>query len=146
MLIRVDAIEQLALEGELFDEDFFAYHEDTDLCWRARRLGLGVLYEPMAVAVHARGWQRDLRETIPREIRRHSFKNHYLQIVKNESLGGLLANAPWLLAWEVLRLGFVLLRDPAMLGAYRQAWRALPGARRRRRLLDERRRDLAGIG
>ena len=39
MMLRVPALGALALEGELFDESFVAYHEDTDPSWRARRLG-----------------------------------------------------------------------------------------------------------
>ncbi len=101
LLLRVAALERLSIEGELFDERFFAYHEDTDLGWRARRLGHAVLYEPAAVAIHARGWQKTGRRRVPAVIRRHSFKNHYLQLVKNETAGGLLRNAPWLLGWEV---------------------------------------------
>ncbi len=135
MLLRVAALDTLALEGELFDESFFAYHEDTDLCWRARRFGYQVFYEPAAVAVHARGWQKAGRDSIPVAIRRHSFKNHYLQLVKNETFGGLVRNLPWLVTWEVLRLGFVLLRERDLLGAYRAAWWEFPEARRKRRLI-----------
>lgn len=133
LAIRVPAIAALEQAGELFDESFFAYHEDTDLCWRARRRGFAVLYEPAAVAVHARGWQRGRRDRVPVAIRRHSFKNHYLQLVKNETAGGLLRNLPWLVVWEGLRLGFVLLRDRALLPAYLDAAREVPGAWRRRR-------------
>lgn len=138
LLLRVCVLQDLALEGEVFDESFFAYHEDTDLCWRARRFGYEVLYEPRAVAIHARGWQKRARERIPVEIRRHSFKNHYLQVVKNETVRGGLLNLPWLLGWEVLRLGFAILRDRPMLLAYVLAWRALPTARRRRALVNSR--------
>jgi GT2 family glycosyltransferase len=138
LLLRVAAIERLSIEGELFDERFFAYHEDTDLGWRARRLGHAVLYEPAAIAVHARGWRRAGRRRVPAVVRRHSFKNHYLQLVKNETAAGLLRNAPWLLGWEILRLGFVLLRDREMLPAYAEAWRELPVAWRRRRQIRER--------
>jgi N-acetylglucosaminyl-diphospho-decaprenol L-rhamnosyltransferase len=35
-----------------FDESYFMYHEETDLCWRARLLGYRVIYEPRAVARH----------------------------------------------------------------------------------------------
>ena len=140
MLLRTAALEALEIEGEIFDESFFAYHEDTDLCWRARRLGYEILYEPAAVAVHARGWKRADRDRIPVEIRRHSFKNHYLQLVKNESRADFLRNLPWLIGWEVLRFGFVLLRDRALFAGYRDAFRALPTARRRRRLISQRAR------
>jgi len=140
MMLRVAALAELAIEGELFDESFFAYHEDTDLCWRARLFGWQILYEPRAVSLHRRGWQRDRRADIPIATRRHSFKNHYLQLVKNETRAGFVRNLPWLVRWEILRLGFVLSRDRAMIAAYRDAWRALPEAWRRRGVIQARAR------
>ncbi len=38
-----------------FDEGYFMYAEDTDLCWRARRAGWGVAYVPGAVVTHLHG-------------------------------------------------------------------------------------------
>ncbi len=38
-----------------WDERYFMYLEDTDLCWRLRRAGWEVAYEPTAVVVHAQG-------------------------------------------------------------------------------------------
>jgi GT2 family glycosyltransferase len=140
MMIREDALADLKVDGELFDETFFTYHEDTDLCWRARLFGWRILYVPTAIALHRRGWQRGKRAQIPVATRRHSFKNHYLQIIKNETAGGFLRNLPWLLTWEVLRLGFVLLRDRPMLTAYRDAWKALPEMQRKRVRIQKRRR------
>ena len=142
MLLRASAVPDLAIEGDLFDESFFAYHEDTDLCWRARRLGHRIRYEPSAVAVHARGWRRDERMRVPVEIRRHSFKNHYLQLVKNETRMGLVRNAPAIFAWEFLRIGFVLLRDRGLFPAYAQAVRAMPAAWNKRRVIASRAREL----
>jgi GT2 family glycosyltransferase len=142
MMLRVAALDDLIVDGELFDESFFAYHEDTDLCWRARLFGWQILYEPHAIASHRRGWQRDRRTEISISTRRHSFKNHYLQLVKNESAGGFIRNLPWLISWEILRLGFVLLRDRPMRAAYRDAWNALPEARRKRILIQARARSV----
>ena len=39
-------------EVGLFDEDFFAYHEDVDLAWRARSRGWRCMYSPRAVVYH----------------------------------------------------------------------------------------------
>jgi GT2 family glycosyltransferase len=39
-------------EVGLFDEDFFAYHEDVDLAWRARSRGWRCMYNPQAVVYH----------------------------------------------------------------------------------------------
>jgi GT2 family glycosyltransferase len=138
MMLRRAALPDIALAGEIFDEDFFAYHEDTDLSWRAGRLGWQVLYEPAAIAIHRRGWQRSARRAVPLAIRRHSFKNHYLQVIKNEKLSDLALRLPVLIAWEAMRLAFALLRDPAILPAYKQAWTLGGRALLKRRALSTR--------
>ena len=48
MFVRVSAVRQVGL----FDEDFFLYHEDVDLCDRLRHAGWQVWYEPKAVMWH----------------------------------------------------------------------------------------------
>jgi GT2 family glycosyltransferase len=138
LLLRRSALEEISLDGEVFDEDFFLYYEDTDLCWRAKRLGWRVLYEPRARAIHARGWRRDRRREVPVAIRRHSFKNHHLQILKNERSVDLLWRLPVLLGWEVLRFGFVLLREPELLPAYGDSWRLARRTLHKRRILQRR--------
>lgn len=50
-LVRREAWE--ALGG--FDESYFMYAEDVDLCWRARRAGWTVAFEPSARVVHVQG-------------------------------------------------------------------------------------------
>ena len=44
-----------------FDPRYFMYVEDVDLCWRARRQGWEVVYQPDAQAVHAQGVSADTR-------------------------------------------------------------------------------------
>lgn len=51
VMLRRDVLERLG--G--FDEGFFMYGEDKDLCLRVRRAGLEVRFEPDAVAVHHGG-------------------------------------------------------------------------------------------
>lgn len=50
-LVRRQAWEELG--G--FDEGYFMYAEDMDLCWRAGRAGWQVLYVPAAVVTHVQG-------------------------------------------------------------------------------------------
>lgn len=56
-LVRRDA--WTALGG--FDEAYFMYAEDVDLCWRARAAGWTVAFEPTARVTHAQGVSSDLR-------------------------------------------------------------------------------------
>ncbi|HVM96415.1 MAG TPA: glycosyltransferase family 2 protein [Candidatus Acidoferrales bacterium] len=48
MLLRRSALETVGM----FDEEFFAYHEDLDWCMRARRGGYRVAYVPRALVHH----------------------------------------------------------------------------------------------
>ena len=51
MLLRREAVEEVG--G--FDERYFMYVEDVDLCWRLRRAGYGVVYHPGFRLVHRVG-------------------------------------------------------------------------------------------
>ena len=48
LIIRKDCLERL---GD-FDEGFFYLYEDIDFCYRAKKLGMGILYIPEAVICH----------------------------------------------------------------------------------------------
>jgi GT2 family glycosyltransferase len=135
LFLRRSALSSLCIEGELFDEDFFTYHEDTDLAWRAARLGWDRLYVPAARAIHVRGWRRGERRGRPEGIRRHSFKNRYLELIKNEHPLAFLRDLPFILPVEAARLAFALVFERAMLGAYRDALRLAGRAYRKRRVL-----------
>jgi GT2 family glycosyltransferase len=52
-LYRKAMLDDLRLpSGELYDEDFFAYADETDMGWRAQRRGWKSLYVPAAVVYH----------------------------------------------------------------------------------------------
>jgi hypothetical protein len=54
-LYRRAMLEDLALDGEVFDEDLFAYFEDVDLDWRAQQRGWRCVFTPAARGAHVRG-------------------------------------------------------------------------------------------
>jgi GT2 family glycosyltransferase len=136
LFLRRSMLEDIAPDGEYFDESFFAYKEDIDLCWRARLRGWDVRYVPEAVGWHVRGWAGGKApdpRSLPYEARFHSFKNHYLLLLKNETAAGLLRHLPWILGWEVLRQGHALLRDRSLYSVYPALLRMLPDVLRKRR-------------
>ncbi len=51
-LYRKEMLEDIRLGKEYYDEDFFAYADDTDLGWRARIRGWRCIYAPSARARH----------------------------------------------------------------------------------------------
>lgn len=55
-MYSLKALEDIKIENEYFDEDFFAYKEDVDLSWRLNLFGYKNIYYPNAVAYHGRGF------------------------------------------------------------------------------------------
>lgn len=122
-------IESVSLSGEFFDEDFFAFGEDLDVGWRARRLGWRCAYQPSAVAAHHRGGTQEAsggargRRQMPRRpahLQAHIVKNRYLTMIKNESMTSLLVNLPFILAWDFLLWLYLVSLSP---GVYPILWR-----------------------
>lgn len=139
-VLRRSALQDVALEGEPLDASYFMYREDVDLCWRARLLGWRFLYQPRAMAWHARGFGRADRRRAPRALRHASLRNRWATIVKNDDLGSLLRALPRMLAFEAAQAAWVLLREPSLLLAYGDALARLPATARKRRALQARRR------
>jgi GT2 family glycosyltransferase len=147
LLCRRATLEDVQVDGEYLDESFFAYLEDVDLAWRARLRGWKCLYEPGAVARHVGSASHGGRVRVtdkPAFLQRHIWKNRYLIVFQNASAGELALLMPWLCAFELLYWPYLLLRIPArlpvFLGAHCDAARALPGAARKRRRIQRRRR------
>jgi len=119
--------------GHVFDEAFGSYKEDADLAWRARRLGWRSLYVADAVAEHRRGFAASRRAEVPAWLRRQSFRNRYLLVAKNATLGDVVRGLPFIAAFEIGSLGYAVVRDRALLGAYAEAARLAAGALAERR-------------
>jgi GT2 family glycosyltransferase len=122
------------------DEDMASLATDADLAWRAQLLGWRCAYEPRAIAEHMRTYSPATRWSVSPDSRRQQFRNRYLMMAKNETSQGLLRDGPLIAGYELLALGHVLLRERHLLAGYREAWRLLPRARARRRLIQSRRR------
>jgi len=79
---------QMLREIGLFDEDFFAYYEDTDLSFRAQLTGWKVAYAADAVAYHNHG---QTSKKLPGFTVYQTFKNLPLLFIKNVPFGLLFS-------------------------------------------------------
>jgi GT2 family glycosyltransferase len=73
VMLRRSAVEK---SGGLFDESFFMYYEDSDLCMRLRKAGYSLYLQPRAEVVHSYiqgGSKTELME----ESRRIYFRKHF---------------------------------------------------------------------
>ncbi len=109
----------------LFDEDFYAYYEDVDLAWRARRAGRRCRYAPAAWVLHKHSATGRLFSQKKVFLLN---RNRLWAIVKNYAPVDLL----W--AWPLIILGdwFSALKQlwqTRSLVPLRARWAALRGAR-----------------
>ena len=152
LLARRTALERIKVDGEYFDENFFMYKEDTDLCWRLRLAGWECWYVPGAVAYHGRTTRglgqksylsaiRRVRENERRKpayVRLNSMRNQWLMLVKNEDGHNLLRDLHFIAARELAVIAYNLVFAPRTLEAVFQFFRALPEALRKRRVIKAR--------
>jgi GT2 family glycosyltransferase len=82
-LYRRSMIEDIAINGEFFDSDFFVYREDADVAWRAQLMGWRCIYTPNARGYHVRAVLPGNRSALPSAINMHSVKNRFLMRIKN---------------------------------------------------------------
>jgi len=139
-MYRRKALEDVAIEGQYFDEDFFAYREDADLAWRCRLYGWTSIYVPTAVALHRRRVTPERRGELPKEINYHSVKNRFLLRLNNMT-GNLYRRDFWQIAKrDAAVIGYVFLREWSSIPALFYVARNLPRLFQKRRLIQRRRR------
>ncbi len=126
-LIRRAMLEDVAVNGEYFDEDFFAFYEDIDLGWRARNRGWKAYYTPQAIAYHFRGGTNGVPEQRkilfsryefirrPRSIQVHIVLNRYLMMIKNDRFLTVFKDLPSILFFELCLWGYILLFRPFLI-------------------------------
>lgn len=150
-LYRRAALEAVADPGgEVFDERFFAFFEDLDVAWRARRAGWKAVYRHRAVGYHARGataadprvrgrWSAMRRR--PAAIRFHVAKNRYLTILRNDTPAAYLRDLPFIAARDLGTLALLASSSPGVLVKLWRERALFRGALERRRLDSVRRRN-----
>jgi GT2 family glycosyltransferase len=131
-LYRRSALEEVAISGQYFDEDFFAYREDADLAWRCRSFGWNSLYVPTAVAQHRRRVTPERRSELPKEINYHSVKNRFL-LRFNNMTGELYRRDFWQITKRDLAVvGYVLIREWSSIPALWYVVKSFPRLLRKR--------------
>jgi len=79
VLFRREILDKIGL----FDKDYFAYFEDTDLSMRILLAGYRVVYTPKTVVSHKGG--ATAKQMLPSYIQFHSYKNRLCTYIKNLS-------------------------------------------------------------
>jgi GT2 family glycosyltransferase len=137
-LFRREALDDVAIEGDVFAPEFHSFREDAELCFRLRERGWEVVYEPLAHCQHRRHNLPQRRREMQPEINYHSLKNRYLlRAYHQDSMNLLLTLVPTLVR-DLLALLYVLTFERSSLEAYRWLWLHRRDILQRRRLLRQR--------
>ncbi|MBI4239833.1 glycosyltransferase family 2 protein [Candidatus Uhrbacteria bacterium] len=91
VLLRVSVLKKCGL----FDDSFFMYHEDSDLCWRMRLLGFRCCVEPASKVYHHYEFTRSIQKFYYIE------RNRFLVVLRNYSIKTLVLIAPLFVIWEI---------------------------------------------
>lgn len=84
VLFKREVLEKIGM----FAEEFFMYHEDTDLSWRARLAGWKIVLAPDSVVWHKYEFSRSVRQFYFME------RNRLIMTLENYKLGSLLLLLP----------------------------------------------------
>jgi GT2 family glycosyltransferase len=140
MLLRREAF----LRAGGFDEHYFAYFEDADLCWRLWLSGHTVRLQPAARVLHAYGGSLASQRTAAFRVE-HCQANRLQNMVKHLETNLLLAALPLSLAYDASRVVELCKarRGKAALALVRGSMQVMKGYRDlldRRRLVQRSRR------
>jgi len=129
-IYRKEALEQLKIGSEYFDEDFFLILEDFDVAWRARDNGWNGMFKPELICYHRGGISR--KPSLA--ARYYSFRNRYLLLIKNEKAGNLLRLFLFALAYDIPRFIFIVFLDRCALRVIQELFTLTPKMLRKRRI------------
>lgn len=128
----------------LFDEDYFCYHEDVDLAWRAQLAGWRAVYVPDAVVVHLHS--ATSRDGSPFKNRLLA-RNKIWTIIKNYPMPYLMYYLPLVLLYDWLAViyGTVQMRDPNVMLGRLEGFGRLAQMWSKRRTVQQQRRVPASL-
>lgn len=137
-IYRRAMLEDVKINEEYFDEDFFLFLEDTDLSWRAQLFGWKTIYTPAVIAYHWRGGVAARGSYI---VEKNNFKNRYLMLIKNDSFFSLVKTAPQLIFTDLLKTAGVLFRSPkSFIDGFKEALLLTPKMWQKRSIIQGRKR------
>lgn len=115
---RRKMLEDIAINQEIFDEDFFMHKEDVDIAWRAQRAGWPSIFIPKAVAYHIRTFRPGKRKNISNSLRCISLRNRYLLLIKNDNWNYITRDILYILTYELGIFLYILFIEQHSLRAY----------------------------
>lgn len=147
---RRTALEDVAIDGEIIDEDITAFFDDSDLGWRFRHQGWKIWYQPTAVMYHERGVGQSpsgykkifelakFRKKFSVYTKQLSWKNKMYIVLKNDF--GKTLRRDWLkiLIREIATLIFIMIFETSTLKILPTMFKQIPRILKKRKIIKQR--------
>lgn len=136
-MYRKSAIEDAKMFSEYFDENFFLYLEDVDICWRLHMLGWKVLFSPQLIAYHSRETRKKAKIEEYKITEWRSFLvNERIMLLKNEFRSNIVGDL------------YILMKKRMIKSFWKDGWfkgwfkymKMVPDALRKRKVIMSRKR------
>jgi GT2 family glycosyltransferase len=138
--LKKKMLDDVAFQKEILDEDFFAYREDVDLCWRAQWRGWKAIYYPHAEGFHRRSVYPSNRKAISSFINRLSVKNRFLLRIKNQDWNLILRFFFETTFRDLQVFGYIFLKEWSSVPAIFSVLKLFPRFLKKRKFVFERRK------
>ena len=112
---RRAALDDVAINSEVFDEDFFMYKEDVDLAMRLALRGWEAFVIPAARAYHIRSTDYRILRRSSAWINRLSYRNHWFVLIKSLPSSFWIRNGIFIISFELAKFIYLLFREPSTL-------------------------------
>jgi GT2 family glycosyltransferase len=140
------ALEQLKINDEYYDEDFFIFWEDFDIGWRAHLLGLKTLFYPKALVYHYRSGtlkqnflsRFSLALARPAAIKYHLVKNRYLTLIKNFRFKQNINSIPFIFFKDFIWVSLLTFGSPKIIIPLMKSGKYIKKAFKKRKQVRER--------
>ena len=147
---RRKALQEVAIDGEIIDEDITAFFDDSDLGWRLRHQGWKLWYEPKAISYHERGVGQSpggykhifalvkFRKQFSVRTKQLAWKNKIYLTLKNDFGKTLRRDFFRILLREIATLGFILIFETRTLAVVPLMMKQLPKILHKRKIIKSR--------
>lgn len=103
-MYRKSALEDAKMFSEYFDENFFLYLEDVDMCWRLHLLGWKVMFYPNLIAHHCRDTRKKATIEQYKITKWRAFLiNERIMLLKNEFSSSIFGDLYTLIKTRIIK-------------------------------------------
>lgn len=134
------ALEDIKINNEYFDEDFFSYKEDVDLAFRLRIAEYKCYFVPDLIAYHDRSIKRGLNVAQNRKnrsswVNEYSYRNHIYLLLKNEFFLNFIKCFFPLFIYELKKFVYILIFERETLKFFFKSFKLISKMKKKRKYI-----------